>query len=364
MTINIVKNICLKILLSSYNSKYICIVSLIDRKSYSYSLGRYRNKGERFFMKTKIIEKIKEYETIIIHRHVRPDPDAIGSQAGLAEIVKSSFPQKNVYIVGDEGGDLGFLQEMDTVTDSLYKGALVIICDTANVERISDERYHLGDYVIKIDHHPNEDPYGDMIWVDTNASSVSEMICELYEAGKEIFNINEEAARLLYAGIVGDTGRFLYPNTTERTFRYAGELINASFSRSKLYEQLYRKDIKVARFEGYILQHFKVTEAGVGIMNIPKDLLAKFNVTTSEASQLVNTFSNVEGLKAWVFFVEERDEELIRVRLRSKGPQINQIARQFNGGGHPLAAGASVDKWEDIEQVLHLLEEVCSNWND
>ncbi|MGO4888700.1 DHH family phosphoesterase [Anaerobacillus sp. MEB173] len=315
-------------------------------------------------MKTKIIEKIKEFNTIIIHRHVRPDPDAIGSQAGLAEMIKASFPDKQVYIVGEEEQSLTFLEEMDTISDDMYQGALVIICDTANVERISDERYSMGNFIIKIDHHPNEDPYGDLIWVDTSASSVSEMICQLHEAGKNSgFVLNQKAARLLYAGIVGDTGRFRFPNTTEHTFRFTSELVKVGFSRTELYEQLYKKNLKVARFEGYILQKFQVTDAGVGIMNLPKELLEEFHVSTSEASQLVNTFSNVEGLTAWVFFVEEADGELIRVRLRSKGPQINQIAAQFGGGGHPLAAGASVTAWEDTTKVVELLEEVCSNWS-
>src|SRR3982751_3649641 len=136
-------------------------------------------------MKDKILQSIKEYETIIIHRHVRPDPDAYGSQGGLAEVLKASFPEKTIYTVGKEEKTLHFLRRIDHITDDAYNGSLVIVCDTANEARIDDSRYKLGDKLIKIDHHPNVDQYGDLFWVDTNASSTSEMIYELYLHGKD-----------------------------------------------------------------------------------------------------------------------------------------------------------------------------------
>src|SRR5699024_10796879 len=108
----------------------------------------------------QIIQAIKQYETIIIHRHVRPDPDANGSQGALQAMIKHSFPGKKVFVVGETPDEtLHFLNDMDYIKDDLYNDALVIVCDTANTERISDDRYELGDKLIKIDHHPNKDPY-------------------------------------------------------------------------------------------------------------------------------------------------------------------------------------------------------------
>src|SRR5699024_9812840 len=130
---------------------------------------------------TQIIQSIKKYETIIIHRHVRPDPDAIGSQGGLKEIIRQSFPEKKVFAVGEEPDKtLHFLYRMDDIPDDIYEGALVIVCDTANTDRISDDRFQKGDTLIKIDHHPNNDPYGDLMLVDTTVSSTSELLYELY----------------------------------------------------------------------------------------------------------------------------------------------------------------------------------------
>ena len=309
-------------------------------------------------MKEQILEAIENYETIIIHRHVRPDPDAYGSQGGLAEILIASYPEKNIYTVGAEEPSLNYLRRLDAISDDTFKGALVIVCDTANAERICDERYRLGEQLVKIDHHPNEDPYGDLQWVDTSASSTSEMIYEFYLTFKEkALKMSNEAARLLYAGIVGDTGRFLYPSTTNKTFAYAGELIHYNFSRTELYDRMYELAPNVVKLNGYILQNFELLENGAAKVVMKRELLDQYSVKPSEASLLVSELGNVRGIKAWVFFIEEEDQ--IRVRLRSKGPVINSIARNYNGGGHPLAAGASIYSWDDVDKVLAELIQAC-----
>lgn len=311
-------------------------------------------------MKEKILNAIKEYDTIIIHRHVRPDPDAYGSQGGLAEILKASFPNKNIFTVGKEEETLHYLRRLDQIPNDTYEGALVIVCDTANAERICDERYHLGDKLIKIDHHPNVDPYGDMMWIDTDASSVSEMIYEFYLFGKDKgLKISDEAARLLFAGIVGDTGRFLFPSTSKKTFAYAGELIHYQFSRPELFDKMYELSPNVVKLNGYVLQNFETNKNGAVSMILKKELLEQFQVKPSEASLLVGALGHIKGIKAWVFFIEENDQ--IRVRLRSKGPIINEIARKYQGGGHPLAAGASIYSWDDKDLVIKDLEEACKD---
>jgi phosphoesterase RecJ-like protein len=308
----------------------------------------------------QILETIKQYETIIVHRHVRPDPDAYGSQGGLVSILQESYPDKKVYAVGKEEQTLHYMRRLDTIEDEVYQGALVIVCDTANAERICDNRYSLGDKLIKIDHHPNEDPYGDLLWVDTSASSCSEMIYEFYLAGKEKgLKMNDVAARQLYAGIVGDTGRFLFPSTTEKTFAYAGELIEYNFSRTELFDKMYELELTTIKLNGYILQNFELQENGVASVRLTKELLEEYDAKPAEASLLVGTLGNVKGIKVWVFFIEEGDQ--IRVRLRSKGPVINGVAKKFKGGGHPLAAGASIYSWSEVGHVLQELNDVCAD---
>ncbi|MCA0969824.1 bifunctional oligoribonuclease/PAP phosphatase NrnA [Halobacillus litoralis] len=311
--------------------------------------------------KQAIFNKIKQYDTIIIHRHVRPDPDAYGSQAGLAEIIQSNYPDKNVYITGEHDASLDFLVQMDEVPDSAFEGALVIVCDTANQARIDDQRYNQGSELIKIDHHPVVDEYGDIQWVDTNASSTCEMIYGLYlhmkEEGTEL---SDQAARLIYAGIVGDTGRFLFPSTTTKTLSYASELVHYNFDRKLLYNELYKTPLHVAKLKGHILQNVSLDEAGSATIILSKEVLEEYGLTASETSQLVGILGDIEGILAWVFFVEE--EESIRVRLRSKGPVINKIAENHNGGGHPMAAGATAGSWEETKEIAEELRDVCKSY--
>ncbi|WP_010099151.1 DHH family phosphoesterase [Ornithinibacillus scapharcae] len=306
-----------------------------------------------------IQQTIETYNTIIIHRHVRPDPDALGSQAGLGEMIKASYPDKLVYVVGEDDPSLTFLVEMDKIEDSTFKDALIIICDTANTGRIDDERYKLGSKIIKIDHHPDVDQYGDISWVDTSASSTSEMIYEFFLQADGLV-MNDEAARLLYGGIVGDTGRFLFPSTTKKTLQYAAELVTYNFDRTELYDGIYNVKDNIARMRGYILQNFTLDKNGLSVMKLTKDILQQFNVGVLETGQLVGTLGEIEGILAWVFFIEEDDQ--IRVRLRSKGPIINEVAAKYNGGGHPLASGASVYSWQEAEQVVNDLKFVLSEY--
>jgi phosphoesterase RecJ-like protein len=311
-------------------------------------------------MKQQILDEIRQNETIIIHRHVRPDPDAYGSQCGLAEILKASYPNKNILVVGESEPSLEFLYKMDLVADDVYQDALVIVCDTANQARVSDQRYKNGKKLIKIDHHPNEDKYGDLLWVDTTAAATSEMIYELFIDGKEQgLVLSKKAAQLLYAGIVGDTGRFLFPSTTEKTFRYASALISEGIQFTPLYNELYKTKRNVAKLSGYVLQNFTLTSSGAASMFITTDILTEYEVTPSEASQLVGILGNIEGVKSWVFFVEEENQ--IRVRLRSKDIVINGLAKKYNGGGHPLASGASIYSWEEAGKILKDLEELCQD---
>ncbi|WP_342510670.1 bifunctional oligoribonuclease/PAP phosphatase NrnA [Sporosarcina sp. FSL K6-1522] len=310
-------------------------------------------------MRRQIIDTIEKYNRIIIHRHVRPDPDAYGSQMGLKELLQANYPEKEVYAAGTHEESLTYLAVPDQVDRLLYEGALVIITDTGNTERIDGEHYMAGDLRIKIDHHPDADPYGDVKWVDTTSSSTSEMIYSLFEEGQEHdgWKMTTAAARLLFAGIVGDTGRFMFPSTTEQTFEVASNLIKFDFDRSELFAGMYEVKRELLHLKGYIYQHFTMDENGAAFVKIDKAILEQFGVTASDTSQLVGALGDVNGICAWTIFIEEEDQ--IRVRLRSKGPVINQLAAEFGGGGHPLASGASVHSWEEADEVIAKLKQLC-----
>ena len=302
----------------------------------------------------EILATIKAFDRIIIHRHQRPDPDALGSQVGLAEILRASFPKKEICQVGGPVEGLDYLALMQTIPDDLYKGALVIVTDTANAPRVSDQRYDQGAKLIKIDHHPNDEPYGELVWVNTKASSCSEMIVSFWQMFQNELTMTQEAARLLYAGIVGDTGRFLYPATTATTLRLAAELLDYGFDAPKINRQLDQVSRSVARLSGYVYENIEIDEIGAGKVILSQELQQRFGVVDSETSAVVSLPGKIDEVMAWAIFVEQ-PEGYYRVRMRSKGPAINEIAKRHHGGGHPLASGANA---KDLEEVAVIYQEI------
>ncbi len=306
----------------------------------------------------EILEKIKAYDTIIIHRHQRPDPDAIGSQAGLRALLRHNFPDKQILATGVDEPTLAWMTEMDAVADSDYEGALVIVTDTANRPRIDDERYDKGDFLIKIDHHPNEDVYGDIVYVDTQASSASEIITELALATG--LTISDEAARLLYTGIVGDTGRFLYSATTSKTMEIAAKLREFDFDFAAISREMDSFSFKVAKLQGYVFDHLEVDENGAARVTLTKEVLNRFEVTDAETAAIVGTPGKIDVVQSWAIFVEQSDGTY-RVRLRSKTVVINEIAKRHDGGGHPLASGANSYSLEENDQIYQEIKQVVAH---
>lgn len=315
---------------------------------------------DKFYtVKQQIISEIKQADKIIIHRHQRPDPDAIGSQVGLAEFILTNFPDKKIYTAGEDNQTLTFMAKMNPPTATDYEDALVIITDTANSPRIDGaEALAHGNKVIKIDHHPDEDQYGDIEWVDPSASSTCEMITDLWLTFSDTLSLNAEGARLLYAGIVGDTNRFLYPSTSPKTMRLAAALMEQGFSHTDVNNQMNEIRPKVAKLIGYVLENLTISKNGVGSIILTQDILDRFDLTDSDTHQIVSLPGSIAGVLTWGVFVQQEDGSF-RCRLRSKGPVINEIAKEHNGGGHPLASGAAAEDLAEIEEILEKFEQAA-----
>ena len=304
----------------------------------------------------QILEQIKKYDTIIIHRHMRADPDALGSQVGLKELLQYNFPDKKIKVVGYDLPTLTWLAKMDEVEDQEFEGALAIICDTANTARIDDKRYLNAETIIKIDHHPNDEEYGDLVWVDTTSSSASEMVAIFAEETN--LKLSDQAAYLLSAGIIGDTGRFLFPATSARTLRIASQLREYDFDYAALTRHMDTISYKIARLQGYIYDHLEVDENGAARILLTHDILQHYQVTDAETAAIVGAPGRIEDVSLWGIFVEQADGHY-RVRLRSKFVPINGVAKEHDGGGHPLASGANSYSLEENDQIYQELQEVA-----
>lgn len=306
-------------------------------------------------MFSEIYKKIEEYDTIIIHRHIYPDCDAFGSQLGLKHSILETFPNKNVYAVGEVHKLFSFFTEMDEIDNSIYQNALVIVTDTGSQGMISDDRYNNGDCLIKIDHHVNNDPYGDICFVNEQASSTCEIITELIKTTPLI--MNDTSATSLYAGIVTDTGRFLYPSISKDTFDLTSYLLEYNVDFSSLYNELYEQTDNIVKLKGYFMMNYQVTENGVAYMKNDATVAEKYMTDFFTVSRgMVNTMANIKNIPVWVNFTEDPESNKISMELRAQTESVVDIAVKYGGGGHKLACGATLDNWETVELVLNDLD--------
>ena len=313
----------------------------------------------------RILDKIKEYDRIIIFRHKRPDGDAVGSTKGLREILRLTYPEKEVLLLNADYSDyVAFLGDEDApVADEYYATALGIVIDTATSDRISNPKYALCREVVRIDHHIDNNPYTEISWVEEHKSSACEMIAEFYYAFRDELKISKEAATYIYTGMVTDSGRFRFRSVSGDTMRYAGMLLDLGVDVDQIYAHLYMKDYKNLRFHGYMLSKIKMTENGVAYLYIDRKMQEKFGLSMEEASASVSFMDSIKDSLMWIAFIEGPDDE-IRVRLRSRFVTINEVAELWGGGGHDCAAGATLHNKRDMKKLLAQADERLKNYKE
>lgn len=307
-----------------------------------------------------IIKKIEEYDTIAIYRHVFPDPDSYGSQTALKSIINNTYPNKKVVILGEHSKNLEYINKMDEEI-KLDKNSLAIIVDVSNKERVDNQSFNKCGYIIKIDHHkPFDEAFEDLSFVDTNYSSCSEMILDLYLSNSDKLKIDEKGRKAIYAGIVGDTGRFAYIENPTKLFKKLSN-ITYDIKTKDIYANMYRREEKELKFLGYIYSNYKTTENGLAYLKVTKEIIKKFDLETIKAARMVNALQDTAGIINWCFFVE-RDDCGILCEFRSNGPRVNDIAANFGGGGHMLAAGATLSDWEKVNEIIKVFDKNCKEY--
>lgn len=310
-----------------------------------------------------ILDKIKQYDKIAIFRHIRPDGDAVGATLGLRDMLRLTYPEKEVLSLNCDFGEyVAFMGEEDAPrSDEFFADALGVVLDTANVERISNPQYALCRELIKIDHHINVQPYGDVMWVEEGRSSACEMVAELYYANREELRLNAAVATELYAGMVTDSGRFRFNSVSGDTLRYAGMLLDIGIDTDTLYAHLYLRDVKEYRFQSYVYKKMKITSNGVAWLYIDRAVRRRFGLTSEQAGEAVNQLSAIRDSLIWLV-VLEADDGSIRVRLRSRFVPIHALAEQFGGGGHAHACGATVHSKKEAKQLIARADECLAQY--
>ena len=305
-------------------------------------------------VKQAILQKIKDYQRIFLFRHVRNDGDCVGATKGFKEILKDSFPEKEIYLIDEEtAAYLEFMGPEDAPVDkALYEDALGIVLDTGSEARISNKNYKKCKELLKIDHHIPLENYGDLNWVEEERSSCCEMVVDFYETFRDELVLSQAAATHLYTGMVTDTGRFKL-GTSGDALRCAATLLDVGVDTETLYARLYLEAFEYLKFKAHLYHNMQITENGVAYLFIDKATQEQFNLSLEQASATVGTLDSIRGCICWAAFIENGDEqESIRVRLRSRFVHINSVAEKFGGGGHACASGATVYGKAQMEELL------------
>lgn len=314
-------------------------------------------------MKKEIIKLIKKYKRIVIARHIGGDPDALGATFGLKYIIEENFPKKDVIVVGNSISKFKFFGTHERINDDFQENTLFIALDVPDIRRIEGATLNNFPAVIKIDHHPQMDKYGDIDYIDVDATSTSEIITNI--AYSEKLRIPKKAAELLFIGIVADTNRFLFPQTTYKTFELITKLIkDFDLNISDLYSKVYERPLSEVKMEGYISQNMNISKEGVGHVVVRDNTLKEFKVDSASVGNIMNNYNFIKDLTIWVVFTEDTKLDVIRVSARSNGPVINKLFEQYNGGGHKLACGAKIKSIDQIPEILEKLDKLCKEYKE
>ena len=302
---------------------------------------------------TAILNKIKEYDRVLIFRHFRPDGDAVGSTKGFQRILQLTFPEKEILLQNADFSEyLAFLGGEDAILeDEKYSDALGIVLDTATGARISNQKYKLCRELIKLDHHIPVESYGDMEWVEEERSSTCEMVAAFYDALQDELKIDVQAATYIYAGMVTDSGRFRFRSVSGETMRLAGMMLELGVDTDILYAHLYLKDFNSFKFESHAHGKMKMTESGVVYLYVNQAMQEKFSLTGEQASASVSFMESIKDSLIWMAFIDNEDGS-IRVRLRSRFVTVSELAERYHGGGHACAAGATVYSKKEMQALI------------
>ncbi len=314
---------------------------------------------------TEILKKIQEYDKILLFRHFRPDGDAVGSTKGLAELIKATYPNKQVYLQNaDFSNYMAFLGgEEALLPDEEYADALGIVLDTATQERISNKKYSLCKELIKIDHHIPVQDFGVCQWVEEERSSCCEMIAAFYDAFKEELKITPQAATYIYTGMVTDSGRFRFRSVSGETLRLAGVMLRQGVDLDYIYSNLYLRDFSSFKFESYAHKKMKISKNGVVSLFVTERMKKKFGLSNEDASASVSYMEGIKNSLIWIAFIQTGDGK-IRVRLRSRYVTVSELAEKYEGGGHACAAGATVYSKKEMEQLLAEADELLKKYKE
>ncbi len=301
---------------------------------------------------------LQKYEQIYIFSHVRPDGDAIGSSLAWGKALEQRGKKVKLFcpdVIPSKYAS--FMPEMNISSVFIAPEnicTLAFILDCSDMERLDymKEDVLKLDEIVNIDHHGTNVQFGDYNLIDTSAAATGEIIYRLIQDLQ--LELTEEMSLFLYIALTSDTGSFKYENTSSQTMYIAGKLLEKGVSPSyvsmKVFDEISLPSFLLLRD---CLQTMKVDHAGkIAWLSVEEKMLTEYGVDHFELEGYINYAKNIQGVEAGVFFYHTLNGET-KVGFRSKTVDISSVAFFFGGGGHPRAAGCSIEgRPEEIEKMV------------
>jgi phosphoesterase RecJ-like protein len=312
-----------------------------------------------------VAEAIRAHDRFVVVTHENPDGDALGSLLAMTLALRALGKDAVMYLTGDvpTPGEYGFLG-LDDLQRSLpadFAERVLVAVDCASERRIGESREPVDGaaFVIDVDHHHDNTLFGDVNMIVADASSTAEMVRDLLrELGVEL---TPQIAEALYVGLVTDTGRFQYTNTTPKALRLAAELVEAGADVHGIFRQVY-ETVQFGKLKllARALERAEVYEGGrLVISYLVKEDFAEVGAEEPYSEGIIDYLRSVEGSEMVALIREppRADGPARRVSLRSSHDEIDvsAIARERDGGGHRQAAGFASD--ESIAEIAEFIRQ-------
>lgn len=303
----------------------------------------------------QLLDAIESAPIITLFRHVNPDPDAYGSQLALKEWIRYAYPDKQVYALGQgERSD-----EMDEVDDQTIANSLAIVTDTANRDRVDDQRFLLAHQIARMDHHLQIEDFGPLDLVDIHASATCEIQALMFkQAG---MNIGPKAAQEMLQGLMADSQRFTITTVRPQSFEAAAWLMEQQANPQQAAKFLFSRDYSTFEISAFIASRAEKKGAFLFSVVSQQDYLSR-GVSFETAKSQVNALNNIKGIMIWALFTQQPDG-LYSASLRSAKVAINELANQYGGGGHQQACGIKNLDVCKLTSLIEQLEQLAQNEN-
>ena len=331
-------------------------------------------------MNTEITEQVKKLlaspQKIVVVGHKNPDGDAIGSCLGLSFFLNRLGHKADVIMPNDFPDFLKWLpgcddiiihdKDTDKSIEAINNASLIFTLDFNALNRTGNMEQFLEDCdakFIMIDHHQEPDDYAVVTYSDSTMSSTCEMVYHFIDAMDELGSLCLEVSTQLYTGIMTDTGSFRFPSTTAKTHRVIAHLIEVGANNSQIHQKIY--DVNSPdrmKLLGVALKNLNILpDYNTAYITLSQKELDKHNFKKGDTEGFVNYALSIKGVKFAVIFIENKQDKIIKMSLRSKGNfSVNTLAREhYNGGGHTNAAGgrSTLSLSETISEFISILSQ-------